>query len=120
MKPEEPTVAEFHLYLYGPNRSPLATSFEAAAQRLERLERLHFEPDGSFVWARRQGLEQVFGMLYDAGGQLQYVDLRGRCRRETFAELIAAISGSLGEMSVVQLPEGSLQDLQSFESNLWP
>ncbi len=111
-------VHSFHVYLYGPQQGPIETSFEEAEARLSRLPKLHFEPDGSFVWARRQGSEQVFGMLYDAGGKLRYCDLRGHCDLAMWRELCRAIGGDqLKGLQVLRLPEQVLQDLQSFEAD---
>ena len=106
----------FHLYLYGPQRGPIATSFEAAQARLEGLPKMYFEPDGSFVWARRAGQERVFGMIYDAEGMVQYCELQGQCSLETWRELCQAIVGGAREgLEVLLLPGQTLQDLQSFE-----
>ena len=114
-------MTEFHLYLYGPNKAPLPSSFEDAADRLQQLPRLYFEPDGSFVWALDGGKQQVFGMLYDAGGRLQYVELRGRCDASTWRTIVAAITpDEPAGWQVVRLPGQQLQDLQDFESELPP
>lgn len=110
---------QFHIHLYGPGRGPLETSFEAAAERLESLEKLYFEPDGSFVWTRDAGRQQIFGMLYDAGGQIQYIDLRGTCEIEMWSELIIAIRENGRNLTVISLVDGSMQDLQSFEAMTW-
>lgn len=108
---------QFHLYLYGPDRGPIESSFEAAAERLEQLKMLHFEPDGSFVWSRDQGKQQVFGMLYDANDQIQYAEMRGDCQQETWQMLVAAICGpSIEGITIMQLPQRALQDLQDFET----
>ncbi|TWU40962.1 hypothetical protein [Novipirellula artificiosorum] len=108
-----------HVYLYGPNRGPIPTSFEEAASRLELHPRLHFEPDGSFVWSL-DAQEQVFGMLYDAQRQLQYVDLQGTCRLETWQQLVAAVvGGSVEKCMVMVIPTRELQDLPSFQQATW-
>ncbi|MDA8744728.1 hypothetical protein N9N28_08855 [Rubripirellula amarantea] len=111
----------FHLYLYGPNRGAMTTSFEDAAERLERMPKLYFEPDGSFVWARDGGNEQVYGMLYDAAGVVQYCDMRGKCQRDTFRQLCQAVSGTdhLPNLQIMRLPESQWQDFQSFEHLTW-
>ncbi|NND96549.1 MAG: hypothetical protein HKN47_04370 [Pirellulaceae bacterium] len=129
----------FHLYLYGTDCGPIATTFESAAARLQALPRLYLEPDGSFVWTQVGGSEQIFGMLYDAEGQLQYVELRGQCKRPTWRQLVLAIIGSdsggtaqdvaddhrldakgpIGSqrdgLLVMNLPGRQLQELQRFE-----
>ena len=114
-------IQEFHLYLYGHDRGPLATSFESSMQRLEELPKLHAEPDGSFVWARSGGTEQVYGMLYDAGGLVQYCDMRGKCQRQTFRLLCEAVSGSdqFHRLETMCLPDSVWQDFQSFERLAW-
>lgn len=112
---------EFHLYLYGPHQSPLETNFEDAAARLMELPKLHFEPDGSFVWALDSGRQQVFGMLYDAADQIQYCELRGHCELTTWRELCFAIKGcDIIDFEVLKLPDQELQDLQIFERTIWP
>ena len=106
----------FHLYLYGAAKGPLKTSFEQVEERLKRLDSLYFEPDGSFVFTRASGCEQVFGMVYDAAGQVQYCDLRGKCGISTWQTLRLAIVGDLvANHEVLLLPEQELQDLQTFE-----
>lgn len=109
----------FALYLYGPRGGPLPASFEQSSARLQQLGRLYFEPDGSFTWAvelrRRQ---QVDGMLYDAGGQLQYVDLKGDCSLEAWQKLMGAICPE-SDLWVSRLRSGVLQPLQQFEREYW-
>lgn len=111
----------FHLYLYGPENGPIESSFEAAAERLEMLELLHFEPDGSFVWMRDSGKQQIYGMLYDAAGRIQYGELQGKCEYLTWQRLVTAIAGDPSQpLFVMLLPERQLQNLQSFEASCWP
>ena len=111
---------EFRLYLYGPSKGPIETSFEEAQSRLSSLPRLYFEPDGSFVWALDEGRQQVFGMLYDAAGKIQYVELQGRCELSTWRQLVQATTdGKSTDCQILRLPNQQLQDLQSFESEHW-
>ena len=108
----------FHVYLYGPDCGALETSFEDAAARLEQMPRLYLEPDGSFVWTQSGGEQQIFGMLYDAANQLQYVELRGCCCRENWQRLVTAIRGATEhKLAVMSLPSRQLQDLQGFENS---
>ena len=111
---------EFHVYLYGPAKGPIESSFESAEMRLTELPRLYFEPDGSFVWALDQGRQQVFGMIYDAAGRIQYIELRGSCEKVTWRQLIGAATGSHStDYLVLKLPEQRLQELQDFELEHW-
>jgi len=106
----------FHLYLYGPSRGPIETSFEQAETRLRKLPQLHFEPDGSFVWARDSGDQKIYGMVYDALGKIQYCDLQGSCSHSTWKELCQAITGGANDgLEVMLLPNRELQNLQNFE-----
>ncbi len=52
-------------------------TFEEASTRLEALERMFLEPDGSFVWTSSQSdqVRQVDGNLYDRAERLAFVDL---------------------------------------------
>lgn len=112
----------FHVYLYGPKLGPIETTFEQAAERLQRLTRLVLEPDGSFVWAQDAGAQQVYGMIYDAAELIQYCELQGSCSHETWSTLCRAIVGrtDLQGFEVMKLPSQQLQDLQTFEQEVWP
>jgi len=88
------------------SNTAFAISFEEAATALGRLERMFFEPDGSFVWVSgsppRAGW-QLDGMLYDRGGRLQYVELKGGVAAGEFDRLLDAL-GRPAEGVVFQLP----------------
>ncbi|MFK8113461.1 MAG: hypothetical protein AB8B91_14750 [Rubripirellula sp.] len=110
----------FHIHLFGSGKGPIPTSFEATEARLKKLPLLHFEPDGSFVWIRESGKQQIYGMLYDAAGELRYCDLQGHCELQTWRELRNAITDCDGAgLEVMLLRENELQDLQTFESSLF-
>lgn len=71
--------------------SPLYVSFEQAAKVLEAMPRLHFEPDGSFVWVSgTHDVEpwQVDGNLYDRDESLVAIDLKGTCTRGQLSQLL--------------------------------
>lgn len=72
--------------------TPFACTFEEARERLEQLERMYVEPDGSFVWASPHGEPswQVDGNLYDRQERLLLVDLKGNCPEEQFDRLLTA------------------------------
>ncbi|QDT13189.1 hypothetical protein [Planctomycetes bacterium K23_9] len=106
---------QFHLYLYGPECGPIESTFDAAAARLQAIEGLYFEPDGSFVYSQAAG-QQIYGMLYDAANQLQYVELWGDCKRPVWTKIVQAVVGPVDhELAVMCLPQRQLQDLQGFE-----
>ena len=72
--------------------TPFAVSFEEAGAALSNLERLFFEPDGSFVWASpRDGAHwQIDGNLFDRAGWLLFVDLKGSCPGDQLDRLLSA------------------------------
>ena len=70
-----------------------AVTFEQAAEALAALRRSFVEPDGSFVWVSpsEDAPWQVDGNLYDRGGRLLFVDLKGTCPASEFDRLLAAM-----------------------------
>ncbi len=68
-------------------------TFEEASARLEALQRMFLEPDGSFVWTSSQSDQvwQVDGNLYDRAERLAFVDLNGGCPAADFDRLLSAI-----------------------------
>jgi hypothetical protein len=70
---------------------PLAIGFDAAFERLAKLERMYAEPDGSFVWTSpREGLSwQVDGNAFERSGRVLLVDLKGTCPADRFDALLA-------------------------------
>ena len=72
---------------------PFGVSFEDAGLALAQLERMYFEPDGSFVWtsARSEPRWQVEGNLFDRNGRLLFADLKGTCPNEQLDRLLAAL-----------------------------
>ncbi len=118
----------FHIYLYGPSLTslpiagPFLTSFEEAVARLETMPGVSLEPDGSFGFASAGGHEKLFGMLYDAAGRLQYVDIRGEVTQATLLRVVQAICGageSVERLVVLQLPSRELKTFQSFQATVW-
>ncbi len=69
----------------------LTCTFEDAYERLESLERMYCEPDGSFVWTGEFNNTrwQVDGNLYDRDGRLLYVELKGFCPASEFDRLLS-------------------------------
>lgn len=73
--------------------TPFQISFEEAGTALAKLDRMFFEPDGSFVWTSPSGQSawQVDGNLFDRNGRLLFVDLKGSCQSEQFDRLLSAL-----------------------------
>jgi len=95
---------------------PFALSFEEAAERLGRLDRLFIEPDGSFVWASPQAGPpwQVDGNLFDRNGRLLFVDLKGSSPPEDFDRLLAALGWPATPLMFQLVREAVLLDEAEF------
>lgn len=69
----------------------LEITWDAAAAILERLPRLFFEPDGSFVWREETPTAwQVDGQLFERNDRLMVVELKGCCPAEALNALLGA------------------------------
>ena len=89
---------------------PLPVTFELVVESLSVLPRMYVEPDGSFVWvagAPTQSDWQLDGMLWDRGGALQYVELKGRCSEFVWRQLLTAL-GADDTPLLVQFVERAL------------
>lgn len=88
---------------------PLGVSFEEATAALSALPRMYCEPDGSFVWVSSAGEKnwQIDGNLYDRGGRLLFVDLKGSCPATEFDRLLTACGWAATEV-VFQLVREAL------------
>jgi hypothetical protein len=101
--------------------APLAVSFEQAARDLAALPRLLLEPDGSFVWiVDRPGTipGQIDGMLWDRGGTLHTVELKGSCGRDGIDRLLAVLRQDPQALLVLLMRHGVLVDVHEFK-RLW-
>ena len=75
--------------------TPLPVTFERVADLLEAFPRLHFEPDGSFVWVSPNDAAvawQLDGNLYDRGDWLNHVEIKGTCVVAELQRLLAVFS----------------------------
>jgi hypothetical protein len=70
---------------------PLSIDFDTALERLAGLDRLFCEPDGALLWTGKQpgAWWQVDGNVYDRGGRVLRVDLKGTCPITEFDMLLA-------------------------------
>lgn len=67
-------------------------SFEQVQAELDRLPRMFFEPDGSFVWVGEdpEGSWQLDGIVTDLGVRVQFVELHGACPPAAIDQLLRA------------------------------
>jgi len=115
---------KFAIYLYGVDRKPIPADFESIAENLQKVERLYFEMDGSFIWTGEDGefRWQLDGMLYDAAGVIQYVDIQGWCPLREWLSLLNTIADQADwdqRWTVVRLPQLTTQSLGEFNQEIW-
>jgi hypothetical protein len=73
--------------------STFSVSFEQSVERLQQLERLFIELDGSFVWCGQvdQQVWQMDGMLYDSQERLQRLELKGDGPPQAWRSLLGCL-----------------------------
>ncbi|NOY30601.1 MAG: hypothetical protein GXP28_10675 [Planctomycetes bacterium] len=103
----------FHVNVFG---QPFAITWEQAAESLEALPRMIFEPDGSWVWSGGAGETrwQIDGHLFDFEDRLHRVELRGECPEEAFNQMLACFGWPRAELTFEQVLEGVTLDEKAF------
>ena len=93
-----------------------ARSFEEVAENLERLPRLFFEPDGSFVWVAEQDEPpwQLDGQLADRNGRVVALDLKGVCPAERLDAVLTALGTDRNGVVYQLVREGTHLDDATF------
>jgi hypothetical protein len=87
-------VYRFHVNIFAePREHSFAATWEEVAVSLEKLPRMIFEPDGSFVVSGGAVADrwQVDGHLFDFAGQLYRLELHGDCPQPAFDELLRCV-----------------------------
>ncbi|MCA9230169.1 MAG: hypothetical protein KDA57_05935 [Planctomycetales bacterium] len=95
----------FHVNIFA---HPFQITWEQAADSLQALPRMIFEPDGSWVWSGgvRADRWQVDGHLFDFDGRLHRVELHGSCPEESFDQLLACFDWPQAEFTFEMVREG--------------
>jgi hypothetical protein len=112
-----PDLYQFHVNLFAhESSSAFAVTWEDAAAMLERLPRIIFEPDGSFVVSGGAGSSrwQVDGHLFDFAGRLHRVEFRGHCPREAFDELLKCVGWPAQPLVFEMVRAGTRVEEQEF------
>jgi hypothetical protein len=109
----------FHVNLFG---NPFVCSWENAAARLEALERMIFEPDGSWIWSGEVAGAQwhVNGHLFDFGGTLHRVELHGWCPRPQFDRLLTCFDWPKVVLTFEMVREGLQLSESGFRTAMEP
>lgn len=99
---------------------PLGGGFDQWVQRLESLPRAHVELDGSFVLRSDTPGLQIDGMIYDALGQVQHVELIATSDRQLWNRLLSCLLDPSQSMPwVCDLMDGTFCPLDEFERNVF-
>lgn len=115
----------FNIYLYAAaaestELQAFSVDFEPLVCVLEVQPRIHAEMDGSFVWTGEEGGPwQLDGMLYDQGGKLQRLELKGRIPRSNWRWLLSLLGWPAQSLRVYDLIASQFQELTAFESHVW-
>lgn len=107
----------FHVNVFAASESaPFAVTWEDAAALLERLPRMIFELDGSFVISGDDAGRrwQVDGHLFDFAGRLHRIELRGACPPAVFDELLQCVGWPDQSLVFEMVREGVRVDEQDF------
>ena len=119
----------FHVNLFAdPKESSFACTWEDAAAMLERLPRMIFELDGSFVLSGERAAAsrvvpdpghsttrwQVDGHLFDFAGRLHRMELRGHCPPAALDELLTCVGWPAQQLSFEMVREGVTLDEADF------
>jgi hypothetical protein len=103
----------FHVNVFAERPASFAVTWEEAATTLERLPRMIFEPDGSFVVSGDDAdgqRWQVDGHLFDFEGRLHRVELHGSCPPETFDDLLRCVGWPAQPLAFEMVREGVTLD----------
>jgi hypothetical protein len=114
-------VYEFHVNIFAdPKEASFAVTWEEAAAALERLPRMIFEPDGSFVVSGNDETGrrwQVDGHLFDFAGRLHRYELHGYCPAAVFDGLLSCVAWPKHRLSFETVVEGLTLDEQGFRNH---
>ena len=92
----------FHVLLLADQHGQGMVSFDDALERLAQIPGNHIELDGSFAW-RPSAQTQIDGMIYDAYGCIQHIDLKATCDSDSWRAVVDAVSSGAPEMLTVQV-----------------
>lgn len=116
----------YHVSISSP--AGFAVSFEAAAAALEAIDRMFFEPDGAFVWTGSAAGDaanggdataaawQLDGVLYDRGGRVEYVEVKGNAPPDVLEALWTALGWPATPLTFQLMREGVVLDEPAFRA----
>jgi len=106
----------FHVNVFA---HPYKITWEQAAEALEALPRMIFEPDGSWIWSCgvRADRWQIDGHLFDFEDCLHRVELRGQCPEEAFDRLLSCLGWPETELTFELVREGTTLNEKEFRQH---
>jgi hypothetical protein len=112
----------FHVNLFAaPPASTFFVTWEEAGTQLERLPRMIFELDGSFVISGDDAdghRWQVDGHLFDFDGHLHRVELHGQCPPTAFDELLRCFGWPSRSLLFEMVREGAKLNETEFRRSI--
>jgi hypothetical protein len=101
------------------NAMSFELSYEELSDRLNRIDRLHLEPDGSFVWVNAVDVKQrINGQITDNGKRVMFIEMRGCCVRSGMEPIVRQLGWPEVAVSFQLQPEALLVDGEQFLSLL--
>jgi hypothetical protein len=117
----------------------MSIDFESAAEQLQSLDRMYFEMDGSFVWSGEtvwseatplSGEEstqvsvdpvrwQIDGMIYDVGGRIQRVELKGSCPKANWRQLLSVLQWPDQPLIAYSIANATFEEIGELEERVW-
>ena len=103
----------FHVNLFA---DPYQITWEQAAESLQGLPRMIFEPDGSWIWSGGVRVDrwQIDGHLFDFEDRLHRVEIHGSCPEDSFNQLLTCFGWPQTRLTFEQVKEGTTLDEQEF------
>ena len=100
---------------------PFACTWEEAAEALQRLPRMLFELDGSFVVSGGVGPTrwQVDGHLFDFEDRLYRIELHGHCPMTALDGLLGCVGWPEVALEFEMVREGVTLDERAFRQSVW-
>lgn len=96
--------------------APFNVTFDDTASRLIELDRMYFEPDGSFVWVSEKGPSewQLDGLLTDRGDKLMTIELKGSAPWTILATFLGVVGWPQREVVFQDMHRGLFYATDSF------
>ena len=109
----------FHVNVFG---HPYTCTWEQVAEALQKLPRMIFEPDGSWIWSGgvRKDRWQIDGHLFDFDGRLHRVELHGFCPADCFDTLLKIFGWPETELTFEMVREGTTLSESEFRESAVP